>query len=646
MVSNAAMRAGLYHPGLFDLPWTAPFLWIAWLAVAGRFPEPRWNEEPSLDWRESRLGAVLTVILALAAPLLHLGVVHLHGATPEITRLRVPLTLATTLAVALLTIFRQVGHLMRVESRVAAREAERDAAEKARVQVEERYRGLVQSMSAVVWRLDPATLRLTFVSDQAEALLGYPVAAWTEEPDFWARHLHPDDRDRAETLRRDAIAAGHTHEFQYRMLRADGETVWVSDNVRVISGPDGGAEVVGVLVDVTDQKRLEHNLRQSQKMEAVGLLAGGIAHDFNNLLGVISGYAELARRGLAPGHAAIPRVEEIARAADRASALTRQLLAFGRRQVLQPTVLDLNDVLGGVASMLGRLISEDIQLVANPQTGLGRVRADAGQVEQVVMNLVINARDAMPAGGRLVIATQDVELDAVYVRTHPDARPGRYVMLSVSDTGHGMDAGTMSRIFEPFFTTKEEGKGTGLGLATVYGIVRQSGGTMDVYSEPGRGAVFRVYLPRVDDEVAREAAAEPVAPPRGTGTVLVVEDSESLRLLVRELLEDAGYTVLDAEAPDEALQLLQAATAPIDVVLTDMVMPRMGGRELASRVAHVHPGARVVFMSGYADDAAGRDATLEPGSLFLQKPFTLDALLRMVRRAIEAPPPAPEPPTT
>jgi PAS domain S-box-containing protein len=304
-VPTSAMRSGAYHPGLYDLPWTLPFLWIAWLATESQFPPPPANAKPSIDWRESRLGAIITVALVLTAPLLHLVVVQIYGATPELTRLRVPLTVATTVIVALLTIVRLVGHLRRVETRVAGREAERDAATEARLQVEERYRGLVQSVNAVVWRADPSTLSFTFVSDRAETLLGYPVADWTADPGFWVRHLHPEDREITVTLCRDAIAGGRSHEMQYRMVSASGEAVWISDSVRVISDRIGGTEIVGIMMDISEQKRLEGGLRQSQKMEAVGLLAGGIAHDFNNLLGVITGYAELARRALEPGHRAL-----------------------------------------------------------------------------------------------------------------------------------------------------------------------------------------------------------------------------------------------------------------------------------------------------------------------------------------------------
>jgi CheY-like chemotaxis protein len=297
-----------------------------------------------------------------------------------------------------------------------------------------------------------------------------------------------------------------------------------------------------------------------------------------------------------------------------------------------------------VEKMLRRLITENIQIVTVAHAGLGRVRADAGQVEQVLMNLAINARDAMPGGGRLVIETANAELDDTYIRTHPDARVGRYVMLAVSDTGHGMDARTMSRIFEPFFTTKEEGKGTGLGLATVYGIVRQSGGTVNVYSEPGQGTTFRVYLPRVDDAADVAAPGAVAALPRGKETVFVIEDAEALRLLIRELLEEAGYTVLDAESPERAITLVEETAAPIDLVLTDMVMPQMNGQELSRRLALLRPASRVVFMSGYTDQFVGDAGTLEPGAEFLQKPFTMDTLLRTVRRALDASPAAPPPP--
>jgi two-component system cell cycle sensor histidine kinase/response regulator CckA len=386
----------------------------------------------------------------------------------------------------------------------------------------------------------------------------------------------------------------------------------------------------GAADDNEGEGRLQ--LVRAQKMEAIGQLAGGVAHDFNNLLGVISGYSELLSRDLPAGSRERKRSDEIKKAADRAAALTRQLLAFSRRQVLQPKVLDLGDVVGDVEKMIRRLISENIHIETVAPDKLGKVRADAGQIEQVLLNLAINARDAMPSGGRLVIETGNED----YVRANPDASVGSYVMLSVSDSGQGMDASTMGHIFEPFFTTKAEGKGIGLGLATVYGIVRQSGGIVNVESALGRGTTFRVYLPRVDAAVDADAPPPAVPGPAGMETILLVEDAEALRQLIRELLESAGYNVLDAEAPDKALALIEATPGAIHLVLTDMVMPRMSGQELARRVAVLKPEARVVFMSGYSDQAMSDQAMLAPGSLFLQKPFTMDALMGTIRKALDS----------
>ena len=634
IVPNAAIRAGVYYPGLYDLPWTLPFLWIAWLATEARFTQPSSNERPTIDWRESRLGAIATVVLVLAPPVLHLVVVQMHGATPEITRLRVPLTLATTALVALLTVLRQIGHLRRVEFRVASREVERDAAETARQQVEERYRGLVQSISAVVWRADPSTFRFTFVSDQAEALLGYPVADWTAQPDFWMSHLHPEDRESAVQLCREAIAEGRSHEFRYRMVSATGEAVWVSDSVRVISDPRGGTEVVGVMMDIREQKRLEDGVRQSQKMEAVGLLAGGIAHDFNNLLGVIIGYAELAQRALEPGHRAHSRVEEIRRAADRAASLTRQLLAFSRRQVVQPKLLDLKDVVHGLEPMLMRLLGEDVRLVTRFEPEDVIVNADPGQLEQVGMNLAINARDAMPRGGRLTVRTARAHLDDSFVRTHPGARAGDYVLLEVGDEGSGMDAATVARIFEPFYTTKEMGRGTGLGLSTVYGIVKQNDGYVSVESARGAGSTFRVYLP---EAAGRAGAAEThvvsAAPSAagGTETILLLEDEDGLRTIAREILEEAGYRVLEARDVDEGVALA-GTTGAIDAILSDVVMPGASGPQGVALIRALHPRIRVLYMSGYPDLDQRHGAL---GDELIEKPFSAAALLSRIRGVLD-----------
>jgi len=577
------------------------------------------------------------VVLVLAPPLLHLGVVQLQGSTPELTRLRVPLTLATTLVVALLTIFRQVGHLRSVESRVAGRESERDLAEAARRHGEERYRGLVQSISAVVWRADPVTFRFTFVSDQAEELLGHPVAAWTEEPDFWLRNIHPEDRAYAEETCRAAIAAGRSHEFRYRMVSATGATVWVSDSVRVIADPRGGTEAVGVMMDISERMRLEDDLRQSQKMEAVGLLAGGIAHDFNNLLGVITGYAELAQKGLEPGHRAHARVEEIRRAAERAAVLTRQLLAFSRREVVQPKLLDLKDVVHGLEPMLKRTLGEDVRLVIRFELEDVIVDADPGQIEQVVMNLAINARDAMPRGGRLTIRTARVLLDETFVRKHPDSRVGAYALLEVSDEGTGMDPAIATRIFEPFFTTKEMGRGTGLGLATVYGIVKQNGGYITVESTPGAGSIFKLYLPEAERSVPA-AEAEAVVPAAaasgGAETILIVEDEDGLRTIAREILEEAGYRVLEARDVDEGVALAAGPPDFIDAILSDVVMPGASGPQGVALIRALHPRIRTLYMSGYPD-LDQRHGALGPEDELLEKPFTADSLLRRMRAVLD-----------
>ncbi|MGE0454466.1 MAG: PAS domain S-box protein [Vicinamibacteria bacterium] len=416
----------------------------------------------------------------------------------------------------------------------------------------------------------------------------------------------------------------------------DGQLRWFSTRISPLRGGDGRiTHFVAVQEDISERRSLEEQLRQSQKMEAVGQLAGGVAHDFNNLLGVILGYADLLLRGAEPEHPATRRLEQIHQAAERATGLTRQLLAFSRKQVLDPKVVSLNSIVGDTEKMLRRLIGEDVEVRVSLDSGLGLVKADPGQLEQVLMNLAVNARDAMPQGGRLVIETVNVVLDAAHAEGHVGAPTGPCVMLAVSDTGVGMDADTRSRIFEPFFTTKELGKGTGLGLSTVYGIVRQSGGHVTVSSEPGMGSSFKVYLPRVEDEAtpSRSAAARgPIS--AGTETILLVEDEASLRAMIAETLGNAGYTVIEAANPAEALALAEGRPNPADLLLTDVVMPGTNGRDLADAIARAWPGIRFLFMSGYTDEAVVRHGVLDPGIAFIGKPFTADALARKVREAL------------
>jgi signal transduction histidine kinase/CheY-like chemotaxis protein len=460
---------------------------------------------------------------------------------------------------------------------------------------------------------------------------------WLQEGDFWVQHVHPEDRDHVIERCRKAIAEGRDYSFLYRAIAANGKTIWLQDIVRVVRDDRGRIrQLRGVMVDVTEHQQLEEEFRQAQKMEAVGRLAGGVAHDFNNLLTIISGYAQLALDFLEPESQLRPYVDEILRAGDRASGLVRRLLAFTRRQSMEPQVLDLNGVVKGTEKMVRRLIGEDIEVVTALPPGLGMVRSDPAQLEQVIFNLSVNARDAMPNGGKLIIETANVELDQAYAGTHLAVTPGPYVMLSVSDTGSGMDAHTRAHMFEPFFTTKEKDKGTGLGLATVYGIIKQSGGNIWVYSELGLGTSFKIYLPRV------VAYAEPLPPviiptskPLGSETILLVEDEDSIRSLVLGILQAHGYTVLEAGRPREALEISKKFEGPIHLLFTDVVMPQMSGREVAEQISSERHDTKVLYMSGYTDQAIAHHGVLNPGVPFLQKPFTPEALTRKVREVLD-----------
>jgi len=395
-------------------------------------------------------------------------------------------------------------------------------------------------------------------------------------------------------------------------------------------------EIQGANQQLREQRaHLEEQLRQAQKLEAVGRLAGGIAHDFNNLLSVILMYTDELHEMLGPGGVGRSELEEIRVASRRASDLTRQMLAFSRQQVLDPQVIDLNGIVSGLGKMLSRVLGEDVELRAVLDPNLGRARADAGQIEQVIMNLVVNARDAMPTGGRLTITTAGATLDEAYAQAHLGVSPGDYVMLSVSDTGVGMDKATQSRAFEPFFTTKEQGKGTGLGLSTVFGIVKQSDGHIWLYSEPGGGTTFRIYLPRVDGAVAPARARATSAARGGSEKILLVEDEDQIRRVASAVLVRAGYRVVEARRPSEALELFAREAKSIDLLLTDVVMPEMSGRQLAERITAARAGVRVLFMSGYTDDAVLHHGVLAPGVTFIQKPLTPDSLIRKVREVLD-----------
>ena len=402
--------------------------------------------------------------------------------------------------------------------------------------------------------------------------------------------------------------------------------------------PDGSIGKLEIFRDITEQKKLEAQFRQAQKMEAIGTLAGGVAHDFNNLLTIIIGNAQIALMNVIKDESLRTGIEEIKKAGDRAAALTRQLLAFSRKQIIQPKVFDLNELLSGTEKMLGRLLGEDVEFLTILEPELWQVDADPGQMEQVIMNLVVNARDAMPMGGKLTVETANADLNENYFREHHiDETPGSYVMLAISDTGSGMDKETREHIFEPFFTTKEVGKGTGLGLSTIYGIVKQNNGFVWVYSEPGQGATFKVYLPEVKKDADLEKKEQThVDDLSGSETVLIVEDNDSLRNFAQKVLHIYGYRTLNAENGEDALRVCQAHEGPIHLLLTDVVMPRMGGKKLAERLQPLYPRMKVIYMSGYTDNAIVRHGVLEPGLNFLEKPFTPKGLALKVREAIES----------
>jgi nitrogen-specific signal transduction histidine kinase len=413
--------------------------------------------------------------------------------------------------------------------------------------------------------------------------------------------------------------------------------VEVSSHTLTFAGRDAALVLA---VDVTGRRRLETQLLQSQKMEAIGLLAGGVAHDFNNLLTVIVGYAHLLRTGLRDGDPMADDAEEILRAADRAGSLTRQLVAFSRQQVLEPKVVDLNATMAEMDRLLRRVIGEDVDLVFVPGPELGHVKVDPGQIEQVIMNLAVNARDAMPRGGRLTIETAEVTLDAAYAFGRDGLKPGRYVMLAISDTGTGMSPKVAARVFEPFFTTKEQGKGTGLGLSTVHGIVKQSGGHVEVYSEPAHGTTFKVYLPRIGEVAEPLAAPEPAPPPLGSeggGTVLLVEDEATIRGVVRRTLQARGYRVIEAAHGGDAVEICEEGEQAIDLLVTDVVMPVMSGPELVQRALSARPDLRVLFISGYTDRALVHQGRRSAGTEFLQKPFTPEELVNKVRHVLATP---------
>ncbi len=503
---------------------------------------------------------------------------------------------------------------------------------------EQRYRSFAESAGDIIIRYELYPLpHVTYVNPAFTSLLGYSPDELYADPGLVLRIVHPDDRPQKESVLRGEFANGSI--VTLRCISRSGDTVWIEQRNMRVQDVDGRLIAIeGVARDITERRKLEEQLRQSQKMEAIGMLAGGVAHDFNNMLTVIIGYSEMILDEDGPTAQIARKIEQLKKAAVHAAELTRQLLAFARRQLVQPTVLNVNTIVEKNCEMLRRTIGEDIELVTNLDPGLGTVKTDAGQIEQILMNLVVNAKHAMPLGGKIIIETKNVMPDEFREARTSAGDSGSFVMLAVTDTGCGIDAATQARIFEPFYTTKGLGKGTGLGLSIVYGIVEQSRGQIRVVSQPGQGARFEILLPLTE---RREERPEPpvISPavPTGSETILVVEDESEVRELIRTILKKAGYEVLVARDGNEGLQICKEHEGKVGLILTDMIMPGMSGPALAESIMRVNPGIRVLYMSGYAGDVVASDRGLDPDILFIQKPFTAKQLNARVRDILDGP---------
>lgn len=487
------------------------------------------------------------------------------------------------------------------------------------------------------WEWDIANNTLSW-SDEIYRIFGLTPQEFDASFEAFLDRVHPDDRESVNEAVKKALYQNQPYSIEHRIVQPDDVERFVQERGKVYSDDNGRpVRMLGTVHDITERKRLEAQLFQSQKMEAVGLLVGGIAHDFNNLLVVIGGRARRALKRMGENDPLRKEVEEVIRAEESATSLVRQLLAFGRKQVMRPEVVNINRIISGAEMMMRRLIREDITFLILAESNLGLVEVDPSQIEQVIMNLVVNARDAMPEGGKIVIRTANVTLGKEYADGYL-APPGDYVMLDISDDGCGIDSETLSHIFEPFFTTKALGEGTGLGLSTVYGIIRQSGGDIRVYSEPGHGTTFKVYLPRVEepDQNAEKAKTEDSQPRKGSETILLVEDEATVREVIQAELQDLGYTVLEAGSGEEALDISQQHEGPIHVVVTDVVMPGMSGPELCEVLENGRAGIKVLFTSGYSEEAVIRRGILRPDSAFIEKPFTTYALAHSIRELLSS----------
>ncbi|MBW2304396.1 MAG: response regulator [Deltaproteobacteria bacterium] len=536
-------------------------------------------------------------------------------------------------------VLKSIRHIKRLPAAVRA-VLEKSKQRLATLELEARYRRLFENFPAGLFRSTPEG-RLLDLNPAGRRILGIGEEEPLDEVRIHELCAHPDDQ----TLFRDFITRdGVVQDLELPLRRYDGKITWVRMNARAVQDSSGNILYCeGSFVDITErkkreeeQKKLEAQLFQAQKMEAIGRLAGGVAHDFNNMLSVIRGYCDLALSRLKPMDPLFHDLTQISEAAARSADLTRQLLAFSRRQTIEPVKLDFNVQLENMERLLKRILGEHIELVFSPSPNLWPVYLDQSQVDQVVANLAVNARDAMPNGGRLTLETGNTTLDETFQDKHTGCLPGEYVVLAVSDTGFGMDEETLEHVFEPFFTTKEEGKGTGLGLSTVYGIAKQNKGFVNIYSEQGKGTTVKVYFPRyTGDDEAEPVESGEVALKGGEETILLVEDEDQVRKLARTILERLGYRVLEAAAPGEAITMAEKHRNEIHLLLTDLVMPVMHGRELYERISALKPGIKVLYMSGYAPDAVVHGGVLEKGTPFLPKPFTLDELGRKVRKVLD-----------
>jgi two-component system cell cycle sensor histidine kinase/response regulator CckA len=595
----------------FDLAWTIPFVMVAYSAAA-------WRQDPTSPSRDRKPAKVESVFLfylpSIAMPILLLSMYSVVQFEQIVVGLGAMMLSIFCFSLRLFITQKQQRQTMN-----------------ALVDSESRYRSLFERNMAGIYKssLDGQIL------DCNQALCD--IFGYTREE---LLHLHASALYIGGKQERDALLTelqrqGARHGIEYSYVRKDGRKIWTVENNSVTTDENGQRVLEGAMLDVTQRHSLEQQLQQAQKMESIGQLAGGIAHDFNNLLTVMRGYSDLQLEKTAASDPIHGYAEQINAAADRAAALTRQLLAFSRQQVMQARVVNLNTLLRDFEKLLRRLIGEDIEMRTVFDAGLGNVRVDPGQIEQVIMNLFTNARDAMPEGGTLTLETSNITLDGLFLERHPYVKPGPYVRLAISDTGTGMDAETRDHIFEPFFTTKDVGKGTGLGLATSYGIVKQSQGYIEVYSEVGLGSTFEIFFPRLGPD-AKPLPAEKVVPAqRGSETILLVEDDRQLRTLAQSILESYGYTVLVAEDPSQAESVCDQHRSSIKLLLADMILPKMNGREVARRVADRIPGVRVLYMSGFPTHTIVNQGFLGPGTFFLQKPFTAVDLATKIREVLD-----------